>query len=127
VHVIRLYGLLALTALILVVSQILLKQGMRSGSPLSVANLSQLGELLWRILSSPVLLLGYALSGISALLWLLVLSRVELTYAAPLFTGMYYILLFVGSGLVLGETIGLAKGAGTMLIVAGVVLIMVYG
>ena len=127
VEAIKVYGLLAITAVILVISQLLLKQGIRLGGPLSVTHLSDVSELVLRIAGSPFLLLGYVLSGVSAVTWLLVLSRAELSYAAPIFTAIYYLLLVFISAMVLGETVGLGRGIGTILIVVGVALIMKTG
>src|SRR5688572_26943726 len=110
------YVLLLVTALLLLASQLLLKQGATSSGPLSLTSLAQLGSLIQQILTSPTLLLGYGLSGVTALMWLVVLSRLDLSYAVPLFTAIYYVLLLVTSALVLREAITPWRWGGALLI-----------
>lgn len=117
------YLLLLLTASGLLVSQLLLKQGAKSGGAISLTSLAQLGGLIRQILTSPLLLLGYGLSGFTALLWLVILSRLEVSYAAPMLTAIYYVLLLLTSALVLREGVTLGRWIGTLLIIAGIAVI----
>jgi drug/metabolite transporter (DMT)-like permease len=119
----QIHGLLLLTASILFFSQLLLKQGVRSTGPLSLTSLSQIGDLIQRIVSSPLLLLGYGLSGVSALLWLLVLSRYELSYATPIFSAIYYVLLLLGSATILHEEVVPLRWIGAVVVIIGIALI----
>jgi drug/metabolite transporter (DMT)-like permease len=117
------YSLLILTALGLTISQLLLKQGTKSSGALSLTSPAQLMSLIRHVLVSPLLLLGYALSGITALMWLVLLSRFELSYAGPVLTAFYYILLLLSSAIVLHEAVTPSRWLGVLLVVAGVVLI----
>ena len=58
----------------------------------------------------------------SAAIWLLVLARVEVSFAYP-FVGIGFIVTMVLGWWLMGDSIGLQRLAGTLLITAGVVLI----
>lgn len=109
-----------LCALLTTAGQIALKQGV-SGIPLAESGSATLA-FFGRAALTPAVVLGLALYGASAVLWLLVLANADLSYAFPLvslgfvFTGLY-------AYIVLHEPMGLARLAGTLLIVAGVVLV----
>ncbi len=117
------YALLVAIAAVLLASQLLLKRGTETTGPLSLTGLGDLGRLVGTVLTSPWLLLGYGLSGFSALAWLLVLSRLELSVAAPLLTGIYYVLLLAASRWLLGEAVHPGRWLGTALIVVGIAVI----
>jgi uncharacterized membrane protein len=104
------------------VSQLLMKQGVTHGGPITVGSLEQLGSLMQRILTTPTLFLGYVLSFATGLVWLVILSRVDLSYAVPMMTGIYFLLLLLTSALVLREAVTPAHWLGTLLIVAGIYL-----
>lgn len=73
-------------------------------------------------LTNPYVILGLLLYGASSLLWLLVLSRLEVTVAYP-FVGLGFVItMFLGSVLS-HEPLGLTRIIGTLLVVAGVILI----
>ena len=104
-------------------SQLLMKQGMSQGGPLALTGLDQVVVLFQRILSTPVLLVGYGLSFVTGLLWLVVLGRSELSYALPLTTATYFVLTLLMSTFVLGEAVTTMRWAGTLLILAGIALL----
>lgn len=105
----------ALTAL----AQLLLKQGMMQPA-LQVPQHSL--DLAWQAALEPRLLGGLMLYATSAVLWALVLSRVDLSLAYP-FVGLGAVLVMLLSWLVLGETITLTRLSGALLVVIGVSLV----
>jgi drug/metabolite transporter (DMT)-like permease len=115
--------LIVVAAFGILVSQLLMKQGVTRGGPITVGSPEQLWGLMQRILTTPTLFLGYVLSFATGLLWLVILSRVELSYAVPLMTGIYFLLLLLTSMLVLGESVTPAHWLGTLLILSGIALI----
>ena len=119
----RQYGLLLLTALILLGSQLLLRQGAKGGGPLSITGPADLLALIWRVLTTPLLFLGYALSAGSSLLWLIVLSRLELSYATPIMNGFFYLLLLLASAFILRENITAWRWFGTLFVLLGIAMI----
>jgi drug/metabolite transporter (DMT)-like permease len=73
-------------------------------------------------LLSPNVLVGLALYGLGTVLWLGVLSRVELSQAYP-FVGLGFVLTAAMGWLLLGETMSLSRLGGTLLIVGGIFLV----
>lgn len=68
-------------------------------------------------------LLGFALYLISALSWLIILSRVDLSFAYPLIS-IGYIIIVVLSRLIFNEPVTAYRVAGTLLVCAGVFLLL---
>ena len=70
--------------------------------------------------------LGALITGAGTLSWFVVLSRAELSYATPL-AGIGIVLVMISSSVILGEPIGAMRIAGTLVIAAGVWLVMKSG
>ena len=68
-------------------------------------------------------LLGFVLYLISALSWLIILSRVDLSFAYPLIS-IGYIIIVVLSRLIFNEPVTSYRIAGTVLVCAGVFLLL---
>jgi len=85
-------------------------------------NLSNLASNLVRILTEPFVLLGLFLYAVSTIFWLIVLSRVDLSYAYPMIS-IGYVLILVLSWVFLSEHISLVRVLGVLLICGGVFLI----
>lgn len=114
-------GSVALSA----IAQIVLKIGM--GGDAAREALAQ--PSLWRgylaLLFVPMVATGLAAYGLSALLWLRVLSEVEVSRAYP-FVALAIVLTMVLGVLVLGEVVPALRAVGAALIVIGVVLVGMY-
>lgn len=83
------------------------------------------GSITDRILAfatTPMLVLGLTVYAISAFTWILVLSKLDLSFAYP-FVGLGFILTFAIGTMVLGESFSAARLAGTLLIACGAVLV----
>jgi drug/metabolite transporter (DMT)-like permease len=74
------------------------------------------------VMTRPFVLGGFALYAVSAVLWLLILARVEVSAAYP-FVGLGFVLTMLGGAWVLGEELSWVRVAGTALVVVGVVLV----
>ena len=72
--------------------------------------------------SSPVVWAGLALFGVSAVVWLFALSRVDLSFAYP-FAALGYVIIVLASLTVLHESVPPLRWAGVALIMAGIVLV----
>jgi len=70
----------------------------------------------------PWVIIGLALYGGAAVVWLLVLSRVDVSLAYP-FVGLGFVVTMVLAWALLGESVSPARIGGTLLIAAGVVLL----
>jgi drug/metabolite transporter (DMT)-like permease len=67
--------------------------------------------------------LGAVITGLGTISWFVVLSHAELSYATPL-AGIGIVLVMISSAVILGEPIGAWRIAGTLVIAAGVWLVM---
>jgi uncharacterized membrane protein len=114
--------LIAVAAAMSCANQLLLKAGVSQGGPISVS-LDGLLILIRRIFTTPLILFGYVLGGLTNLVWLTALSRFEISFASPIMSGLTFVFLLAASALVLGESVGTNRWVGTLLIVAGMVLV----
>lgn len=101
-----------------VVGQILIKHGVNLVGSLVIARGSLLATT-WRIGSSPYIVGGLAVYGLSMLLWLAALSRVELGFAYP-FISLSYVLITLASYFVFREEISIVRLLGLAFICVGV-------
>lgn len=103
-------------------AQIVLKAGMTS--PEVIRALGGEGRLstVVTVLLNPWVVIGLFLYGGAALVWLLVLSRVEVSLAYP-FVGLGFVVTMLLAWALLGESFSVTRIAGTLLIAAGVVVI----
>ena len=103
--------------------QFLFRLGMVRYGSVSVTGIwRQLG----RVLMTPAIFLGFMCFGISSILWLVVISRWELSYAYPLLASGYVIAILYGT-LLLHENLSLPKLLGCCLIMAGISVLGLWG
>ena len=114
--------LLALVAAMSCANQLFLKAGVSQGGPIAIS-FEGLMVLIRRIFTTPLILVGYALGGLTNLVWLTALSRFEISFAAPVMSSLYFVFLLAASALFLGESVGPNRWIGTLLIVAGMLLV----
>ncbi len=104
-----------------VVGQLLLKMGMLRVGKFSF-NMSTLVHQYVKILLNPFVIAGLVSFFVGMLIWLYVLSRLELSLAYP-FVALNYILILFGSYFLFRETITVYKMIGVVVIIIGVYLI----
>jgi multidrug transporter EmrE-like cation transporter len=114
--------LILLSIGIAVGGQILLKIGMNKIGPININSASSIGHLFAGIVKSPTVLVGLFLYAISAVLWLIVISAVDLSFAYP-FIGLTYVFILLVSKFVLKEDVNPIRWIGTAIITIGVVVI----
>jgi multidrug transporter EmrE-like cation transporter len=114
--------LLILACVVLgVCGQLLLKQGMSTDPD----RVDRLGEVIPRLLKAaltPAVLFGFLLYGLSSALWLIVLTRADLSYAYPLIS-MGYVVVVILSRFLFHEAVTPTRFMGTLIICLGVILI----
>ena len=104
------------------VSQMVMKLGMSSPQiQAALANGSRLGTA-WDVATNLHVVVGLGMYVLGAGLWLLVLSKVDVSMAYP-FVGLGFILTMLLGWFFLQEHIGLARLGGTLLIAVGVILV----
>jgi len=101
--------------------ELLLKDGMNKVGTLSFRP-SLFLPTLWRAFTTPQIIIGFALAFIAAIFWLAVISRVQLSYAYPMLSLSYVIVLFA-SWLLLGESLSLTRLIGVFIICSGVYVV----
>jgi len=114
--------LILLSIGIAVGGQVLLKLGLNKIGSVNVISLSGLGHLFLGIIKSPMVITGLFCYVISAAIWLVVLSAVELSFAYP-FIGLTYVLILFISRFVLKEDVNPIRWVGAAIITIGVVVI----
>jgi len=102
-------------------AQLVLKKGMIDIGQFSFSmdNLVPIGV---RVLTSPFVMLGVAFYVVSLVVWLMVLSRVDVSYAYPMLSVGYIVAALAGRYL-FQEPLGLVRWAGIAVICLGVFLI----
>ncbi|MBW3577057.1 MAG: EamA family transporter [Actinobacteria bacterium] len=116
--------LIAFTAIALAtVGQLLLKAGMvEVGEPVRLVSSVGVGGMLGRALTTWQVPLGLGVFGLSAMFWLVTLSRLPLSVAYPI-VSLSYLLILAFSVIVLGERPALTVWIGALLIMVGIALI----
>jgi multidrug transporter EmrE-like cation transporter len=110
---------LVLGAVILgVLGQFLMKNGMNQVGAIDSFGLAALA----RVFSNAYVILGFASYGISSVIYLLALSKLDLSVAYPM-VGIGYILVMLVSWRFLREPVGPLRWLGAVLIFAGVWLV----
>lgn len=100
------------------IGQVSWKLGMNQAGQISAMNLAYISS----VLLNPYVLLGFVMYSLSTVFWLIALSKRDLSFVYP-FISLTYILVLVLSSMVLKESIGINKIAGTLAIIAGLVII----
>ena len=117
----HIFSLIFLSTVFTVAGQLFLRKGM-----LDVGEVSFSLQSLWKTLgetaSNGYVISGFILFALGAIFWLVVLSKVEVSYAYPI-GSLGYILLLFASWLFLGETIPLSRWIGVLLICLGIFFI----
>lgn len=115
---------LALTLISVSISataQIVLKYGMSASTTKAALAAGGL-EAALGIASNPWIWLGFGLYGFGAILWLGVLAKIDVSQAYP-FVGLGFLLTMLFGITVLGEAFSLTRFLGTLLVLAGVILV----
>lgn len=117
----RYLPLILLGVLLNATAQLCLKQGMRQVGhfAFSLNNLAPIG---FKVALNPFVFAGLVCYVVSVVVWLLALSRVEVSYAYPLLSVGYVVTAFAGQ-LFFGEALGPMRWAGILVICLGVYLV----
>lgn len=104
-------------------SQVLLKLGMSAPDvQIALAHSDRPLRIATSIVSSIPVLVGLASFGLSAVVWLFVLSKIPVSAAYP-FVALGIAITVASGSVLFGEAITIAKGVGIVLIITGVLTI----
>ena len=116
-----LIALILLSVVLAAVAQLTLKHGMNQvAADTGVLRFS--ADSLRDVLTTPAVWAGLALFGLSAVVWLAVLSRTSLSFAYP-FASLTYVLILLADRFILDQEISVLRYAGVACIVVGIVLV----
>jgi multidrug transporter EmrE-like cation transporter len=113
-------GLLLFAVVSAATGQVILKHGMQVASSRAAQSG---GSLALRAATSPWVLLGLVVFGISAVAWLAALSRVPLSVAYP-FNALGYLVILTASIVILHERANVLTWVGTVLVVSGLLIVV---
>ena len=114
---VMLIGLILLSVAFAAVAQLTLKHGMNQ---VGVASLST--DSLKAVATNLSVIGGLVIFGLSAVVWLVVLSRASLSFAYP-FASLTYVLILLADRFVLHEEIPILRWTGVFAIMAGIVMV----
>ena len=115
-------GLILFSLSIAVIGQILLKIGVNKIGISDFSKISAIKDLFLGVIKSPMVLFGLLLYVLSAAVWLIVLSTVDLSFAYP-FIGLTYVFVLLLSKFILKEDVNPIRWAGAAVITIGVIII----
>jgi drug/metabolite transporter (DMT)-like permease len=116
-----LIALILFSVALAAVAQLTLKHGVDQVTA-SSGTLQLSGESLRDIVTTPTVWAGLFLFGLSAVVWLAVLSRTSLSFAYP-FASLTYVLILLADRFVLDQEVPALRYAGVAFIVVGIVLV----
>jgi len=115
--------LILVSVLIAVVAQLCMKHGIHKASLVArLGEISSIYSYFVSAFSNPFVLTGFLLYGLSSLFWLVVLGRVDLSYAYPLIS-MGYVLAVLFSWILFKEHVSALRVIGLSVICVGVALL----
>jgi drug/metabolite transporter (DMT)-like permease len=115
-------AMLVVSVVFAVAGQFTLKTAMNAVGRIGATEIAEAGDTIVRALKEPRLWLGLALFGISAIFWLVVLSRVDLSVAYP-FVGLSYIVVVLFARLFLHEQVTALRWLGVVVVAVGIAII----
>lgn len=81
---------------------------------------------LFQVIFTPAIFLGFLCFGLSSILWLIIISRWQLSFAYPL-VALGYILVIGYGNIFLNETLDLPKVIGSLFIICGISILGLIG
>jgi drug/metabolite transporter (DMT)-like permease len=119
-------ALILATVTAVILGQLMLKTGVAVATAPDDVGMDRPVRLLARIVSTPLVVLGLLTYFVSALGWVFILSRVDLSFAYP-FLGLSYAGVTAGAVFIMGERFTARQWIGLGAVVLGVVLVAATG
>lgn len=119
---INLIFLLIIGSIIGAGGQIFLKNGVNELGKIDI-KFKSLIVTVFKVLTNKYIFLGLCMSAASAFLWIIVISGNKLSFAYPLGTSVFCIMVLIFSKVFLKETISLGGWAGVFFILTGIITV----
>ena len=116
------YQLLLISVCFNVTANILLKKGVVSAGGISGQKSHLISEIL-KVATSPMILIGLFLYGLSFLIWLRVLTFSDLSKSYPIFAAIVFLMTTIGSIIFLKENITLLRVLGMLIMLTGIYIV----
>ena len=117
--------LIVLTSICDTISQLILKSAINSLGA-NISSIRKIFGFIIKLILVPWIWIGLIFSCLSLFIWLFVLSKADLNLAFSV-DSMHYIFIAFASSLILKEKVGLKRWMGTIIIMAGIVLVTLSG
>jgi multidrug transporter EmrE-like cation transporter len=114
--------LILLSIAIAVGGQLLLKVGINRIGVVNFGSLDAFRQFFLGVVKSPLVMTGLFLYVISAAIWMIAISVVDLSFAYP-FLGFTYVMVLVLSKFILKEDVNPIRWIGTVIITIGVIVL----
>lgn len=122
----RNYLMLLSTIVLSISGQTLLKIGMKNIGKIDNVSLANIAALAWQMGTNVYVFSGLALFVIGTFIWLVLLSRLDLSFVYP-FGALQYVFIFLISYFLLGEQIKAGRIVGVGIILVGIYVITRFG
>ncbi len=120
---VMLIGLILISVALAATAQLTLKHGMNQVTDANDGHAATLSvESVRAIVTNVSVIGGLLIFGLSAVVWLMVLSRASLSFAYP-FASLTYVLILFADKFVLHEEIPVLRWAGVFAIMTGIILV----
>lgn len=110
------------TCILGTLGQLALKSGMNDIGRIGLASLYKIQTILMKVATSPKIWIGLFIYVLGTIVWLVILSRVDLSLAYPLLS-MNFILVVLAAWLFLGESLTATRILGIIIICSGIVVL----
>jgi drug/metabolite transporter (DMT)-like permease len=120
--VLQSFLLIIISILISTGGQYLLKTGANQLGSVGVESANRAVQIAIAVATNPWIISGIGCYGLGAVAWIMVLTRVPLSWAYPMLA-LNQVLILAVAWLFLGEQVGALRWAGVILIVSGVYLV----
>ncbi|MFN3429583.1 MAG: EamA family transporter [Candidatus Sericytochromatia bacterium] len=104
------------------IGQYFLKIGANELGALGGSDAGRAFDVAWKAATNPWLVTGLTCYGLGAVTWIIVLTRVQLSWAYPMLALNQVLILLIGWG-ILKEPVNPLRWGGVLLIITGVVLV----
>ncbi len=116
------FVLIVVSILLSTVGQFVLKTGAKQLGEVGVEAAGQAWQIGWMAATNPWIVAGLGCYGLGAVTWIMVLTRVPLSWAYPILA-LNQVLILAVAWLFLGEQVNALRWSGVLLIIAGVFLV----
>ena len=116
------FALILVSICFAVAGQLLLKTGMNQLGDLQASMSESAVRFVVTFVTTPSILAGFACYGFGAIFWVIVLSRVELSFAYPMLALMY-VIIPLSAKFFLNEDIAPGRWLGIAIVIVGVAIL----